>query len=100
MGGNRKQCPYCAVSLYGMTMSTDVLLTFLSGVLVSLKRCMNDNLEFYVNTFFMKLKAKNSVPIVILKKESNRRQKIVNRTKPQAYTMHSISFKTFTTFCP
>ena len=36
MGGNRKQSVWYAVSLYGPTMSTDVLLEVLSGVLVTL----------------------------------------------------------------
>jgi len=55
----RKQKTKClqrALSLYGPTMSTDVLLKFLSGVLVTLKLYSNTNRELYVNTFLVILK--------------------------------------------
>jgi hypothetical protein len=53
----KTKCLYCALSLYGPTMSTDVLLKFLSGVLVTLKLYWNTNRALYVSTFCVTLKA-------------------------------------------
>ena len=46
----KTKCLQCALSLYGPTMSTDVLLTFLSGVVVTIKLYWNTNRENYMWT--------------------------------------------------